>query len=99
MGIKPGTVTRGYCRHLRVTRSGGCKLFHDPSQVPNPATMTDEATRLAGDRIAHAMYAWDPYMHNPKLRYRLHRIDVPTLLLWGASDGVVSVAYGRPIVR
>ncbi len=34
-------------------------------------------------------------MHNPKLRYRLHRIDVPTLLLWGASDGVVSVTYAE----
>jgi pimeloyl-ACP methyl ester carboxylesterase len=58
--------------------------------------MTDEqATRLAGDRIAHAMYTWDPYMHNPKLRYRLHRINVPTLLLWGASDGIVTVAYAE----
>jgi pimeloyl-ACP methyl ester carboxylesterase len=25
----------------------------------------------------------------------LHRIDVPTLLLWGESDGVVSVAYAE----
>jgi pimeloyl-ACP methyl ester carboxylesterase len=58
--------------------------------------MTDEqVTRLAGDRIAHAMYTWDPYMHNPKLRYRLHRINVPTLLLWGASDGMVPVAYAE----
>ena len=34
-------------------------------------------------------------MHNPQLRYRLHRINVPTLLLWGASDGVVPVAYAE----
>jgi pimeloyl-ACP methyl ester carboxylesterase len=71
-------------------------LFHDPAQAPHLATMTDEQVRvLAGDRIAHAMYTWDPYMHNPKLRYRLHRIDVPTLLLWGESDGLVSVAYAE----
>ena len=71
-------------------------LFHDPAQAPHLATMTDEQVRvLAGDRIAHAMYTWDPYMHNPKLQYRLHRIDVPTLLLWGESDGVVSVAYAE----
>ena len=58
--------------------------------------MTDEqVTRLAGDRIAHAMYTWEPYMHNPKLRYRLHRINVPTLMLWGASDGMVPVAYAE----
>jgi pimeloyl-ACP methyl ester carboxylesterase len=71
-------------------------LFHDPSRAPNLTTMTDaQLTVLASDRIAHAMYTWDPYMHNPKLRYRLHRITVPTLLIWGASDGVVSVAYAK----
>src|SRR5919197_1074942 len=65
-------------------------LFHDPSQAPSLATMTDEqVTRLAGDHISHAMYTWEPSMHNPKLRYRLHRINVPTLLLWGASDRMV----------
>jgi pimeloyl-ACP methyl ester carboxylesterase len=38
-------------------------------------------------------------MHNPKLRYRLHRINVPTLLLWGASDGMVPVAYAEAYRR
>ena len=34
-------------------------------------------------------------MHNPKLPRRLHRIDVPTLLIWGESDGLVTTDYGR----
>ena len=34
-------------------------------------------------------------MHNPRLRRWLHRIDVPTLLVWGASDEIVTVDYGR----
>jgi len=29
------------------------------------------------------------------LRRRLHRIKVPTRLIWGEHDGVVSPAYGR----
>jgi len=71
-------------------------LFHDPSKAPDLAAMTDvQVTVLAADRIAHAMYTWDPYMHNPKLRYWLHRITVPTLLIRGASDGVVPVAYAE----
>ena len=28
-------------------------------------------------------------MHNPKLAHRLHRIDVPTLVIWGENDGIV----------
>ena len=32
-------------------------------------------------------------MHNPKLNHRLHRVNVPTLFLRGASDGIVSADY------
>jgi pimeloyl-ACP methyl ester carboxylesterase len=34
-------------------------------------------------------------MHNPKLAGRLHRIGVPTLVVWGAHDGIVPPAYGK----
>lgn len=71
-------------------------LFHDPAKGPNLAAMTEEQhTALAADRIALALYTWEPYMHNPKLKHRLHRINVPTLLLWGDSDGLVSVEYAE----
>ena len=70
-------------------------MFHDPARAPSLNRQHEQVTRLAGDRIAHAMYTWEPYMHNPKLRYRLHRINVPTLMLWGASDGMVPVAYAE----
>jgi len=98
VGIKPGDRdTRDIADIFGVPEPEVAKLlFHDPAQASSLATMTDEqVTRLAGDRIAHAMYTWEPYMHNPQLQYRLHRINVPTLLLWGASDGVVPVAYAE----
>jgi pimeloyl-ACP methyl ester carboxylesterase len=34
-------------------------------------------------------------MHNPKLKHRLHRIKVPTLLIWGEQDGIVTTRYGE----
>jgi pimeloyl-ACP methyl ester carboxylesterase len=98
VGIKPGDRdTRDIADIFGLPASEVAQLlWHDPAQAPSLASMTDEqVTRLAGDRLAHAMYTWEPYMHNPKLRYRLHRINVPTLLLWGASDGVVPVAYAE----
>jgi pimeloyl-ACP methyl ester carboxylesterase len=49
----------------------------------------------ARNREATTRYAWSPYMHDPKLKGRLHRIAVPTLLLWGVHDRVLSKAYGR----
>src|SRR4029077_5076803 len=39
-----------------------------------------------------ALLTWEPYMHNPKLKHRLHRVSVPTLFVRGASDGIVSAA-------
>jgi pimeloyl-ACP methyl ester carboxylesterase len=49
----------------------------------------------ARNREALALFTWSPYMHNPKLANRLHRIGVPTLFLWGAQDRIVSADYGR----
>src|ERR1700745_1820249 len=49
----------------------------------------------ARNREALARFAWSPYMHDPKLRHRLHRIRIPTLILWGAADRIASEAYGR----
>ena len=55
----------------------------------------DELTAMARNREATALFAWNPYMYNPKLRARLHRIRIPTLFLWGAQDGFAPLAYGR----
>ena len=72
--------------------------WHDRSQAPDFAKMTDdELQTVAANRVAHGLYTWEPYMHNPKLRYRLHRIDIPTLLVWGENDGIVTTDYGAAL--
>jgi pimeloyl-ACP methyl ester carboxylesterase len=50
---------------------------------------------VARNREATARYGWSPYLHDPKLKGRLHRIRVPTLFLWGAADRILSEGYGR----
>lgn len=55
----------------------------------------DESLRAARNREATARFAWSPYMHNPKLKGRLHRIKIPTLFLWGTADRILSEEYGR----
>ena len=72
--------------------------WHDRSLAPTVADMTDaELQTFASNRIAHGLYTWEPYMHNPKLRYRLHRIDIPALLIWGENDGIVTPDYGAAL--
>lgn len=71
-------------------------MFHDPSLAPKPSDLPDaQLQMMAANRIALGVYTWDPYMHNPKLPQRLHRVTVPTHFVWGASDGLVTVDYGR----
>lgn len=58
--------------------------------------MTEADLRvIARNREATALYGWSPYMHDPKLKGRLHRIKIPTLLLWGDRDRILSEPYGR----
>jgi len=71
-------------------------MWHDPSKAPDPRELPDEQVEtMAANRIALGLYTWEPYMHDPKLRHRLHRIDIPTLVLWGESDRLVTPEYGR----
>ncbi|HWV40683.1 alpha/beta hydrolase [Pseudorhodoplanes sp.] len=50
-------------------------------------------------REASARYAWLPYMHNPALARRLHRIDIPALVLSGEDDRIVSPNVGRALAK
>ena len=71
--------------------------YHDPKHGERDYKNLPEAASLAAarNREAYARLAWSPYMHNPKLKSRLHRVRVPTLFLWGTADRVLSETYGR----
>ena len=69
--------------------------FHDPANNPvDLASLSDEELHtVARNSETLALLTWEPYMHNPKLKHRLHRVTAPTLFLRGASDGIVSAEY------
>jgi pimeloyl-ACP methyl ester carboxylesterase len=70
-------------------------LFHDPEKGKIDMAVTSDETLgiMVRNRETLALVAWEPYMHSPKLKHRLHRAAMPALFLRGASDGVVSAAY------
>jgi pimeloyl-ACP methyl ester carboxylesterase len=77
------------------------RTFSDPPRwVPDYGRLSDEeVTAIARDREATALYGWRPYMHDPGLRQWLHRVRVPTLVLWGENDGIVRPNYGERLCR
>jgi pimeloyl-ACP methyl ester carboxylesterase len=72
-------------------------VYAEPEKwLRDSSTLTHEDL-LAGarHRQTFALITWEPYMHNPKLKHRLRRIDRPTLVLRGAKDGLVSHDYAK----
>jgi pimeloyl-ACP methyl ester carboxylesterase len=69
--------------------------FHDPAKarIDYSKLSRDELTIVARNNETLALLVWEPYMHNPKLRHRLHRVDMPVLFIRGESDGLVSADY------
>jgi pimeloyl-ACP methyl ester carboxylesterase len=75
--------------YLRLAWADPAKGEADYTALPDT-----ELEAIVRGREAFALYGWKPYMHNPRLKRWLHRIDRPTLLLWGAQDGIVTPSYG-----
>ncbi|SRR5712691_578034 len=99
VGIKLGDREHRDVVDIFTTRQSEIEAlaYHDPkvAAVDHGAIADDDAQIMFRNREATALYAWSPYMYDPKLASRLHRIRVPTLVLWGASDRISLPDYGR----
>jgi pimeloyl-ACP methyl ester carboxylesterase len=77
-------------------------VFHNPelrsAEVADAEAIEEDPPRLERylrNRISTAHLGWNPYLHDHKLPGRLHRIDAPTLILWGGEDRLFPVGYAR----
>jgi pimeloyl-ACP methyl ester carboxylesterase len=70
--------------------------FHDPAAAPDPTQLPPQAREIqAANAATLAVYAREPYMHDPKLRRRLALVPTPVAAIWGQSDQIAPVPYGR----
>src|ERR1700722_20172785 len=70
--------------------------FHDPAAAPDPTQLPQEARDIqAANAATLAVYAREPYMHDPKLRRRLALVPTPVVAIWGESDRIAPEPYGR----
>ena len=70
--------------------------FHDADRYyVEPVTVSEEqAARQRANMATMRIVAGAPYMHDPTLLDRLGQIKIPVLVIWGASDRIVTPAYG-----
>jgi pimeloyl-ACP methyl ester carboxylesterase len=70
-------------------------LYHDPQFAERQLAQPIDPERmdvLIKNRYAFAKLAWQPRGFNPALEKWLHRITVPTRVIWGRQDKVLPVA-------
>jgi pimeloyl-ACP methyl ester carboxylesterase len=70
--------------------------YHDPDRFGlDPSKLSPEALKvMAGNRATLATYAGTS-MHGAGLAERLAGVTTPTLVVWGDSDRIADVDYGR----
>lgn len=69
------------------------RAFSDTANLANiPFQMIEPMIK---SMAASARLGWNPYLHNPKLRKRLHRITAPTLVVRGTHDTLIPAAHAR----
>jgi len=99
LGVKHGGVTdRDIADMHAMPRETLVELaWADPAKAAVDYTQMPESelAAIVRGQQAFAQFGWKPYMHNPRLKRWLHRIDIPTLLLWGEQDRIVTPQYGE----
>ena len=93
-GDRESRGIRRLVRHdgQRARRAALCESETAPDY---PSMSEDAVERAVRNRESFTFFSWSPTLYNPKLRQRLHRINVPTLLLWGGEDRVLASGYDR----
>jgi len=70
--------------------------YADKTKAPDLMALDDDSLKIwFRNRESLSRFGWSPFLHDPKLRGRLRRIGVPTLVLWGQHDKIVSPDYGQ----
>ena len=76
-----------------VTQVFAQKSFRDQALAMEPDE--PQIQIMLQNRQMAARLCWTPRLHNPDLRKWLHRLNMPTLILWGDSDGIFSEPYAH----
>jgi pimeloyl-ACP methyl ester carboxylesterase len=73
-------------------------FFHDQAfadQMVKRMLVPELADIAAKNQTITAKLSWQPRGYDPHLHKWLHRIDVPTLLIWGAEDKLFPKEYAH----
>ena len=101
-GIHVKGAAKGRHFHDRSRGAGASRLrrSQDSAKTAAQRVGADKYQDLAIlNRIASARFGWQPRFFNPRLERWLHRVNVPTHVIWGEADRIIPSAYGEAFHR
>jgi len=81
-------------------------LFADPDGTaaqrffdvpPDPAARVDTLAQFIWAQACSGKFVWP--IADRGFKHRIHRVAAPTLILWGAADGVIDPAYAHEFAK
>ena len=70
--------------------------FFDQTLAEKRLAAPADLDLILHNKTAVARLAWSPRLSNPQLPFWLHRVDKPTLFVWGREDRIVPYACAQP---
>ena len=96
VGIDTGSAEKEIVDPMKLPLPEMLRLsFHNPQKFAVPPSSPEAAAVMANNQRTLRVYAGEPFMHEPTLRSRLPQMKIPTMVIWGESDRIVDVGYGR----
>jgi pimeloyl-ACP methyl ester carboxylesterase len=98
-GIRPGDIPTGdlfmWSPEERVRNMLASAAFAERIlALPQTAEQAEVALR---NHVTTAKLAWEPRFFDPGLEKWLHRLALPTQVIWGAQDRLFPLEYGRKL--
>ena len=78
------------------------RMVFDPAvgeQRANAVLTPEEADVALKNAFTSSKLCWSPRFHNPDLEKWLHRIRIPTMIMWGANDPIFPPPYAEAYNR
>jgi len=93
-GIDTGSIDRPIVDPMKVPLPALLGMsFHDPKRFAVPPSSPEAAAVRAENQRTLRAYASEAF--DPTLCARLEAMSTPTLVVWGESDRIVDLEYGR----
>jgi pimeloyl-ACP methyl ester carboxylesterase len=99
VGIDTGSPERAIVDPMKVPVPELLKMsFHDPAKFAVAPASPEAAAIRAQNQRTLRVYSGEG-LHDPGLRARLAEVSTPSLVVWGESDRIVDVDYGRLLAK